>query len=276
MARHTLLDLSGEIADALRDRDPAAIGALRAVGNRVGAVVIGDGRPLRLDPVATALTLSLDAPGVPVLVGSDGLRDAPYNAARRFLALDHLSGGRAGVVFRSGDGDASRTAERIRVIRELWNSWPRETLRADREAGVFATTDGIRRIAHAGEHYRVAGALNSPTSIQGEPVSIWRVETEAELEAADGLVDVVAVGSDALADAWARLDARSRPALARADGGEGADLSVVSATSVADLEALRLGAPSAAAAGATLRERLGLPARALDLSDRPLAFGDAR
>ena len=257
------------------NREPGAIAAVGAAAASVAGFVLGGERPLRPDPVATALTLSVDAPGAAVAVGSDGRRDAPYNAARRLLAVDHLTGGRAGAVFRAGDGDAARTAERIRIIRELWSSWPRESLLADRSTGVYAETGGIRRIAHEGEHYRVAGALNSPSSLQGEPVSIWRVETAEEIALSDGLVDVVAVGAGALAaelvGAWEALDERTRPALAHADAGT---IALRRAASTAELREAASGpAPSGAD---TLRERLGLPQRTLDLSDRPLAFGAAR
>ena len=272
-----LIALVGELPALLPSRPLELIDVLRSGSDRLGAVIVGfEGRPLRLDPVSTATALTVDVPGLPVLVASDGVGDAPYNAARRLLSLDHLSGGRGGVVFVSGDADATQTSERIRVIRALWNSWPRDTLLADRERGVFATTDGIRRIEHAGAHYRVAGALNSPTSRQGEPVSVWRVSSEAELDAARGLVDLVVVDDPRLVDAWHAAQGDDRPGLVTGvDVRVAADaLAVVAVRSVDELRDLLADLP--ARPGTTLRERLGLPERAYDLSDKPLAFGGAR
>ncbi|WOF23289.1 LLM class flavin-dependent oxidoreductase [Microbacterium betulae] len=275
-----LIALVGDLPALLRSGDPGLLSELRRAADVVGAVVVGaGGRPQQLDPVAAATSLTVRAPGLPALVSSDGLRDAPYNAARRFLSLDHLSGARSGVVFRSGDGDAERTAERIRVIRALWNSWPVETLLADRERGVYATTDGIRRIEHDGEHYRVAGALNTPTSRQAEPVSLWHVTSEAELAAAGGLVDLVVVDDAALADAWAGSEAEGRPGLVSAGvEREDAALSLVRVESLPALQdVLDAARPlEPGVLSGTLRARLGLPERRYDLTDKPLAFGGAR
>lgn len=273
MSHPTLLALTGELPALLRDQDSALLDALRHLPAGVAVVVGAEGRPLQLDPVAVATALSVHVPGLPVIVASDGIRDAPYNAARRFLSLDHLLGGLSGVVFRSGEGDAAQTAERIDVIRALWNSWPAETLLADRESGVYATTENIRRIEHEGAHYRVAGALNSPTSAQGEPVSIWHIDSADDLVAAHGLVDVVVIEDPTLIAQWADSDPVDRPALAAESGVEGA--------SIVYREVHRLDEVAALAAASdrpalSLRDVLGVAPRRYDLSAKPLAFGAAR
>ncbi|MFT4258489.1 hypothetical protein [Microbacterium sp.] len=271
-----LLAARGELPALLRDGDAATIDALRRFADRIGALIIGaEGRPLHLDPVATATVLAVQVPQLAVLVTSDGERDAPYNAARRFLSLDHLTGARSGVVFRGPAGGTARTAERIDVIRALWNSWPVATLLADRDQGVYATTDGIRRVAHEGAHYRVAGALNSPTSRQGEPVSLWHVTDAVELDAAHGLVDVVIIDDAELVERWRRSPEEGRPALAASPGTPGAALAHVEITDLATLQALLSVVDAPEVVGGSLRDRLGLPWRTYDLSDRPLAFGAA-
>ncbi|MGO2660298.1 LLM class flavin-dependent oxidoreductase [Mycetocola reblochoni] len=286
-----LLSLSGRLPALLREQHPALIEQLRRVAGTVGAVVIGaKARPLSLDPVAVATALTVRAPGLGLIVACDGVRDSPYNAARRLLSLDHLSDARSGVLFSSAQASAAQTAERIGVIRALWNSWPRRSLRADRERGVYANTEDIRRIDHVGEHYRVDGPLNSPSSRQGEPVSIWLVSSEAELRAAQGLVDLVLVEDEQLIERWREGDPAGRPALAtgldaaeaavrvRTVGGldELVALSDALATTDTDADAdADADAADRATAPRTLRGSLELPARSVELSGKPLAFGAA-
>ncbi len=281
----TFLELAGDLPTLLAAGDPGLYGVLRSAPVANSPFVLGaDPRPFRHDPVALGTSLTVRLPGWPVLSVSDGYRDHPNNAARRFLSLDHLSGGRTGVLFRSGEADAVATAERISLIRALWNSWPLESLVADSTSGVYAHTDGIRRAEHSGPVYRVGGALNTPSSPQGEPVSLWQAGTPEELEAAQGLVDLVIIDNPLLVERWAALPLDGRPGLVVADGlaYDGvAAAELVRVSSVGELsEALGRGAfpnqhPPLGAAH-TLRDTLGLPSRSFDLSHKPLAFGAVR
>ncbi len=258
MSRPPLLAASERLELTLAAREPAALDALTAVADRIGALVLA-ARPgaSAVDPVALGVALAARIPGLPVIAGNadvTGGVDAPYNAARRLLALDHLALGRGGVLFAGSGEPLERTVERIRVIRELWNSWPRSSLVADVARGVFAETDGIRRIDHTGEHFSVLGSLNSPTSLQGEPVSILRVASAEALAATDGLVDLVVLDEPSF---------RSEQAVALVPVATPTDL-------LAAVDGLEPAPPG------TLRDRLGLPERTIDLGDRPLAFGAAR
>lgn len=281
----TFLELAGDLPTLLAAGDPGLYRVLRSAPVPASPLVLGaDPRPLRHDPVALGTSLTVRLPGWPVLSVSDGYRDHPYNAARRLLSLDHLSGGRTGVVFRSGDADAAAAAERISVIRALWNSWPLESLFADSASGVYAHTDTIRRVEHSGPVYRVGGALNTPSSPQGEPVSLWQVGTSVELEAAQGLVDLVIIDDPTLVERWASLPVDGRPGLVVAggvayDGGSAAEL--VRVSSVGELSAALAAAVTFDEGAAfhgprTLREALRLPPRTFDLSAKPLAFGAVR
>ncbi len=271
-----ILALGGELAARAAAADERLSAALRPAAEKGAIVLVGaEGRPLHGDAVATATALTVHVPGVAVLVVSDGVRDAPYNAARRFLSLDHLSGARAGVLFTAGDAEAEGTAERIDVIRALWNSWPVDTLIADRDRGVFATTEGIRRVAHEGARYRVAGPLNSPSSRQGEPVSLWRVSSAEELDRAGGLVDLVLIEDPELREAWQRIDASERPGLVAAVADDEATAVLLTVTTLAELDAAVAALAPRDDDPRTLRESLGLPERHYDLSAHDLAFGAA-
>ncbi|MGW5931433.1 NtaA/DmoA family FMN-dependent monooxygenase [Streptomyces anulatus] len=119
----------------------------------------------------------------------------PYEVARRFATLDHLSGGRAawnvvtshdaftGENFRRGgflpEADRySRAAEFLSVARVLWDSWAADDLRPDAASGVFARA-GAGRFAHRGRHFDIAGRFTTPPGPQGHPVIIQSGESDA-------------------------------------------------------------------------------------------------
>ncbi|MFJ1798979.1 NtaA/DmoA family FMN-dependent monooxygenase [Streptomyces sp. NPDC088180] len=131
----------------------------------------------------------------------------PYEVARRFATLDHLSGGRAawnvvtsndaftGENFRRGgflpEADRySRAAEFLSVARLLWDSWEEDDLRADAASGVFARA-GAGRFAHRGRHFDVAGRFTTPPGPQGRPVIIQSGESDAGREFAAAEAEVV-------------------------------------------------------------------------------------
>ncbi|GAA2985664.1 alkanesulfonate monooxygenase SsuD/methylene tetrahydromethanopterin reductase-like flavin-dependent oxidoreductase (luciferase family) [Microbacterium terrae] len=273
-----LIALEGTVlADAVA-QEPQTTSLLRegVRDGRLAAVVLGAPyAPRDHDPVAVATALTVHLPGIGVIAAADRDGDHPYNAARRLLSLDHLSGGRAGALFSGGGAadEASHTAERIEVVRKLWNSWPVETLLVDHATRRYARTDGIRAIAHAGDRYEVRGALNTPTSRQGEPVSLWWVDTPDELEASFGLVDLVVTDSEHVMTAWSIAASAERPRLVSTVPGA-AGISLVRVRTRDGL-ARALDSASPAVPARTLRKRLGLPERRYDLSHAPLAFGAA-
>jgi FMN-dependent oxidoreductase (nitrilotriacetate monooxygenase family) len=113
----------------------------------------------------------------------------PFNLARVFASLDHISGGRAGwnIVTSASDAEARnfnragaashadryhRAAEFVDVTLKLWDSWEPDALVLDPESGIFADTDKVHRIAHAGAHFSVQGPLNTPRIPQGRPLLV--------------------------------------------------------------------------------------------------------
>ncbi|AYC42390.1 NtaA/DmoA family FMN-dependent monooxygenase [Streptomyces griseorubiginosus] len=127
----------------------------------------------------------------------------PYELARRFATLDHLSGGRAawnvvtssdaltGENFRRGGHlDRAerypRAAEFLDTARELWDSW---------------TPDGMPRpFAHRGRHFDIAGEFTLPRSPQGHPVVIQAGDSEEGREFAASAADVVLARQRSLED----------------------------------------------------------------------------
>jgi FMN-dependent oxidoreductase (nitrilotriacetate monooxygenase family) len=131
----------------------------------------------------------------------------PYELARQFASLDHLSGGRAawnavtspdaftGENFRRGgfldrDERYERAAEFIAVVRSLWDSWPSEALLLDADAGVFATGD-VGAFEHAGKHFRISGHFDVPRPPQGHPVQFQAGDSDGGRELAARYADVI-------------------------------------------------------------------------------------
>jgi FMN-dependent oxidoreductase (nitrilotriacetate monooxygenase family) len=111
----------------------------------------------------------------------------PFNVARQFSSLDHISGGRAGWnVVTSWLGDtaanfsrAEHPAHNVRyriageyldVVQGLWDSWEDDAHVADKESGVFVDPAKLHRLDHKGEFFQVRGPLNISRSPQGQPV----------------------------------------------------------------------------------------------------------
>ena len=111
----------------------------------------------------------------------------PYNVARLFGSLDHISRGRAGLnIVTGGDPSASRNfgreehydhderylraAEFIEVVKGLWDTWDDDAFVRNKETGVFFDPDKVHDLNHKARFYSVKGPLNCPRPPQGHPV----------------------------------------------------------------------------------------------------------
>ncbi|MGU3437898.1 NtaA/DmoA family FMN-dependent monooxygenase [Actinomycetes bacterium M1A6_2h] len=109
----------------------------------------------------------------------------PYELARQFSSLDHLSDGRAawnmvtssdaftGENFRRGgylqySDRYTRAGELIDLARQFWDSWQSNGLVVDRERGVFASEPA--RVQEKTTQFDVRGRFGLPRSPQGHPV----------------------------------------------------------------------------------------------------------
>ena len=142
----------------------------------------------------------------------------PYNVARQFASLDHLSNGRAAwnVVTSANDyaarnfghaklaphADRYRQAgEFVDVVRRLWDSWDDGAFIRDRVQGLYFDPAAQHPVHHAGEFFKVDGVLNIARPPQGHPVIIEAGASEAGQELAARTAEVVFSSSPSLADA---------------------------------------------------------------------------
>ncbi|NGN67968.1 LLM class flavin-dependent oxidoreductase [Streptomyces sp. A7024] len=179
--------------------------ARRAEAAAFDAVFFADGPSLadnvrhasrfRLEPFTWLSAIAAATERIGLIATASTTYTEPYNLARLFASLDHLSGGRAGWnIVTTGAPQAAqnfgldehpvhaerygRAREFTDVVTRLWDSWEDGALVADQESGVFADTDKIHDIDHDGKHFRVRGPLNTPRTPQGRPVYVQAGSSE--------------------------------------------------------------------------------------------------
>lgn len=178
--------------------------------------------PLALDPIVLLSALASATTHLGLIGTVSTSFEEPYNVARRFASLDHLSGGRvAWNVVTSSDpyawnnfGGASgvpaqpdrheryrRAAEFIDVVRALWDSWDDDAVLADKETGAFSRVGAIRTIDHRGEFFSVDGPLTLPRTPQGHPVLFQAGGSTGGLDLAARYADGVFAAQASLPDA---------------------------------------------------------------------------
>lgn len=155
-------------------------------------VVWGDAglRPASmLEPTVLLGAIAVATERIGLIATASTTYNDPYNLARRFAAVDHISHGRAGwnIVTTSSEAAAhnfgldgivahaeryERAAEFISVVTQLWDSWADDAVVADKAAGVWADPAKVRAINHDGRYFKVSGPLNATRSPQAYPVLV--------------------------------------------------------------------------------------------------------
>ncbi len=132
----------------------------------------------------------------------------PFNVARIFGSIDHLSGGRAAWnVVTSSNPKAALNFSReehlehelryeranafVDVVRGLWDCWDAGALVADKATGRFIDQAKVRSLDHKGRFFQVKGPVNMARCPQGHPVIIQAGGSPSGLELAARTADVV-------------------------------------------------------------------------------------
>jgi FMN-dependent oxidoreductase (nitrilotriacetate monooxygenase family) len=132
----------------------------------------------------------------------------PYEVARQFASLDHLSGGRAawnvvtswdaftGENFRRGgflpqDQRYSRARAFLETTWELFDSWHGDEIIADKETGQFLAVPEPGLFERTDQHFDIRGQFNVPRSPQGRPVIFQAGDSEEGREFAASSADAI-------------------------------------------------------------------------------------
>ncbi len=200
---------SGFVPSAWRlaQSDPSAFADVRhyirvaqiAEAGKLDAVFLADNaaivdqihfRPITaLEPTVLLASIAAATTHIGLIGTASTSYNEPYNIARRFATLDHVSAGRAGwnVVTTADLPSArnfgretvpdhaqryARASEFTAVVKALWDSWEDDAFLGDKAGGRFVDPAKVQPISHHGEHFHVQGPLNLPRSPQGHPVVV--------------------------------------------------------------------------------------------------------
>lgn len=141
----------------------------------------------KLDPVVTASMLAYATEHIGIICTASTTFYNPYQLARQFATLDHITRGRIGwnIVTSSEDRAAQNFGmdrlpehdlryemadEFKRCAESLWLSWDEDAIVADPVTGYYADYQKVHRADFVGKFYKSRGPLNVPRSPQGVPV----------------------------------------------------------------------------------------------------------
>jgi len=148
-----------------------------------------------LEPITALSAIAAVTERIGLIGTASTTYSEPFNLARQFQSLDHISNGRAGwnivtswsVPAARNFGDAAqvshadryeRAEEYVAVVKALWDSWDADAILDDRASGQYIKPGGFHPIDHVGAHYAVAGPLNTPRGPQGRPVLVQAGSSE--------------------------------------------------------------------------------------------------
>jgi FMN-dependent oxidoreductase (nitrilotriacetate monooxygenase family) len=113
----------------------------------------------------------------------------PFQIARKFASIDHISHGRSGWnMVTSGYAAEAPNFGRdehyhhsvryeiaddfVQTCLGLWDSWEDDAFIRDRESGIFSIPEKMHTLEHDGPYHRARGPLNVPRMPQGYPVLV--------------------------------------------------------------------------------------------------------
>ncbi|ESZ45691.1 LLM class flavin-dependent oxidoreductase [Mesorhizobium sp. RSR565B] len=142
------------------------------------------------EPITLLSALSAVTTNIGLIATASTSYSDPYNLARQFASLDHLSGGRAGWnLVTSSDPDAAfnfghdthiqhgdrydRAEEFADVVLGLWDSWEDDAFPRDKVSGRYFDKEKLHVLNHKGQHFEVRGPLNTPRTPQDEATAFY-------------------------------------------------------------------------------------------------------
>jgi len=179
-----------------------------------------DGRSSRaayFEPITLLSALASVTENIGLVATATTTFNEPYNVARKYASLDHLSGGRAGwnLVTSANEAEAYNFgfdvhlahAERYKRAREfadvvfgLWDSWEDNSFMRDKESGRYFDPATLHILRHKGDYFSVRGPLNVPRTPQGRPIVVQAGSSEDGMDLAALCADVVFTAQPTLED----------------------------------------------------------------------------
>ena len=191
--RHPGATTSGEDLEAFK------LIAASAERGKLDFIFVGDnlaflfeghpGQMLRLEPTSLMSALAGATSHIGLIGTASTTYSEPFNIARQFASIDHISGGRVGwnvvttttteAAANFGDielGDHElrfeRATEFVEVVLGLWDSWEDDARILNKETGQYYDRSKVHVLDHKGKHFSVKGPLNITRTPQGRPVIV--------------------------------------------------------------------------------------------------------
>ena len=194
----------------------------------------------RLEPLTLLSAVATHTRHIGLVATLTTSYNEPFNVARAFASLDHISGGRAGwnVVTTGLEGAAGnygreqhfahdvryrRAREHLAVVRGLWDSYEDDAFPADKASGVFIDKARQHRLDHHGEFFNVTGPLNISRSRQGHPVVFQAGGSQDGRQLAADSADAIFTGHETFEEAQAFYRDIKQRARSGARPGGGSD-----------------------------------------------------
>ncbi|MDX6743564.1 LLM class flavin-dependent oxidoreductase [Actinocorallia sp. A-T 12471] len=213
-AAHTI-----DLAHYQRIARKAEEGKLDSIFFADGVALYGNVRYNALDqfePLTLLAAIAAVTERIGLIATASTTYNEPYNLARKFASLDHISGGRAGwnIVTSASEAEAhnfgidrpdhsdryARADDFVEAALKLWDSWEDDAVLRDVGRGIFADTGKIHEIAHEGPYYRVKGPLNISRGPQGRPLLVQAGSSETGKEFAARWAEAVFTAQQTLAE----------------------------------------------------------------------------
>jgi FMN-dependent oxidoreductase (nitrilotriacetate monooxygenase family) len=139
-----------------------------------------------IEPITALSAVAMKTSKIGLVSTASTTYTEPYNLARMFASLDHISHGRAGwnLVTSAQPTEAEnftldkqidhatryeRAEEYADVVFGLWDSWAPGALIRDKVSGHYFDPQKMKRLNHEGKFFKVKGPLNVMRSPQGRP-----------------------------------------------------------------------------------------------------------
>jgi N-acetyl-S-(2-succino)cysteine monooxygenase len=174
----------------------------------------------QFDPISVLSALAAVTSRIGLIGTGSTTYSKPWELARRFATLDHLSGGRAGwnivttvtPLAAAAFGEPAhpdhadryaRAHEFVEVVTRAWDSWEDDAVIGDRERGVWADRGKLHAPRFHGQYYDAEGVLPFPRSPQGWPVLVQAGQSAAGIGLAARYAELVFSGPPSLESAVA-------------------------------------------------------------------------
>jgi FMN-dependent oxidoreductase (nitrilotriacetate monooxygenase family) len=206
--------------DMLFFQDSAAVAPAFYLSGGNAEALAEAARCVRLEPLTLLAALAAVTKNLGLVATATTTYNDPFNIARKFATIDHISKGRAGwnLVTSQNVDEAQnfsqdkhmahalryeRAQEFYDVVTGLWDSWEDDAIIRDQATGRYIEASKLHVLNHKGKHFNVRGPLNVARPPQGYPIIAQAGSSEPGRELAARTADVVFTAQVSLQEAQA-------------------------------------------------------------------------